>query len=188
MTYGREYGKRYYDAYFSRRKFPRVGRVVRRRITTYIPVHSRVLDLGCGDGTLAKLCVKAGHQYTGVDISSVAIERAREFFPQAKFFVKDLREYAQRDIIRAGNYDVVTAVEFLEHINDDLDVISDIPSGKCLLFSVPNFWHHAHVRCFLGVHDVMERYSPLVSIKTVLTIARRKREGSRKRFLVVAET
>jgi cyclopropane fatty-acyl-phospholipid synthase-like methyltransferase len=47
---------------------------------------SRLLDLGCGCGLpLARAADIAGHRVTGVDISQVQIDRARELVPGATF-------------------------------------------------------------------------------------------------------
>lgn len=35
----------------------------------YVPARSRVLDLGCGTGSLAVLLAEQGHVLTGVDLS-----------------------------------------------------------------------------------------------------------------------
>ncbi len=34
-----------------------------------------ILDVGCGPGQFAKLCVEEGHPYVGIDFSQVAIEQ-----------------------------------------------------------------------------------------------------------------
>ena len=44
-----------------------------------------VLDLGCGGGRTAARTVAERHRYTGVDLSSVQIERARERVPDGRF-------------------------------------------------------------------------------------------------------
>jgi cyclopropane fatty-acyl-phospholipid synthase-like methyltransferase len=55
-----------------------------------IPAGGTVLDLGCGSGLPVALnLTEAGFEVTGVDISDVQINRARELVPQAKFFRAD---------------------------------------------------------------------------------------------------
>ena len=43
----------------------------------WVPAGSRVLDLGCGTGSLAVLLAGQGHRVTGVDLSARMIELAR---------------------------------------------------------------------------------------------------------------
>jgi 2-polyprenyl-3-methyl-5-hydroxy-6-metoxy-1,4-benzoquinol methylase len=51
---------------------------------------SRILDLGCGCGVpVARTLAAAGHQVTGVDISSVQVTRARKLVPTAAFIQAD---------------------------------------------------------------------------------------------------
>jgi SAM-dependent methyltransferase len=46
---------------------------------------SRVVDLGCGDGTTARLLSEAGHEVLGIDASPAMIALARERAPGATF-------------------------------------------------------------------------------------------------------
>jgi SAM-dependent methyltransferase len=46
---------------------------------------SRVVDLGCGDGTTARLLTEAGHEVLGIDTSPALISLARERAPAATF-------------------------------------------------------------------------------------------------------
>lgn len=48
---------------------------------------SRVVELGCGDGTTARLLTDAGHDVLGVDASPAMIGLARERAPRASFRV-----------------------------------------------------------------------------------------------------
>jgi len=51
----------------------------------------RVLDLGCGAGVpTARQLVERGFRVTGVDISAVQIERARQLVPGAEFIQADM--------------------------------------------------------------------------------------------------
>ena len=58
-----------------------------------LPERSQVLDIGCGCGVpVARDLAAAGHQVTGVDISDVQIERARQLVPSATFIRADATE------------------------------------------------------------------------------------------------
>jgi SAM-dependent methyltransferase len=78
-----------------------------------LPSSSRVLDLGCGSGVpVALTLAEAGHQVTGVDLSKVQVERARERVPAATFLQADA---AQLQFSAAG-FDTVLAFYSLIHI------------------------------------------------------------------------
>lgn len=52
-----------------------------------------VLELGCGNGVpAARLLIEAGYRVTGVDISPVQIERARQLVPAAEFECADMTQ------------------------------------------------------------------------------------------------
>jgi SAM-dependent methyltransferase len=56
-----------------------------------IPQHGQILDIGCGCGVpVARYLAAAGHQVTGVDISDVQIERARQLVPGGTFIRADI--------------------------------------------------------------------------------------------------
>jgi SAM-dependent methyltransferase len=57
----------------------------------WIEPHGRVLDLGCGLGVEVAAMVGLGFEATGIDLSEVAIARARAAHPAASFVVGDVR-------------------------------------------------------------------------------------------------
>lgn len=106
----------------------------------------RLLDVGCGSGYLAKL-LKArvpGLVIHGVDISQVALERARN----------QLDHVWQVDLDRADlpvpseHYDTVTCIEVLEHLYDPDHALREIarvlPPGGRTVITVPNlaYWRY----------------------------------------------
>jgi len=42
------------------------------------PGQSRIIEFGCGEGHLARFLLERGYEYTGVDISASALEKARQ--------------------------------------------------------------------------------------------------------------
>lgn len=54
-----------------------------------------------------------------------------------------------------------SATELLEHVDDDLGVLRQIPRRTLTLFSVPNFDDPAHVRYFSSETAVGRRYRGL---------------------------
>jgi len=95
-----------------------------------------LLDVGCGDGRLLGTLGPEINEKVGVDLSEKAIRFARAFHPEITFHqtkVADLNAV----------FDVVTAIEVLEHIPDDgvsmfLRSLNDrVKPGGMLVISVP---------------------------------------------------
>lgn len=125
----------------------------------------RVLDLGCGTGQFASLLFDRGFKdYTGIDFSPVAIKTARKCCPGFKFVIRDLR-----DSTEFKDYECVVALEFLEHIENDLGVVSQIKPGAHFLGTVPSFRCESHVRAFSNADKVARRYGEFFNDFTVDT-------------------
>jgi SAM-dependent methyltransferase len=71
-----------------------------------------VLDLGCGGGRRPAQTVAAGHRYTGVDLSTVQIERARLRIPSGRFIVADATQLE----LAPESFDAVMSLFVFGHI------------------------------------------------------------------------
>jgi 2-polyprenyl-3-methyl-5-hydroxy-6-metoxy-1,4-benzoquinol methylase len=74
-----------------------------------------LVDVGCGVGRFCHAAHARGWDVTGIDISEQAIETARRFasFPLYVMSLDDL-------VAKGERFDVVTAFEVLEHLDDPL--------------------------------------------------------------------
>lgn len=120
-----------------------------------------VIDLGCGAGHFAKL-LKDGHKelvrYWGYDFSSVSITKGRRMLDNR--FSLEIEDVLDIDFTKDKPKNAIyTAFEFLEHINDDIKVVLQIPRNTWFCFSVPNYWTPDHVRVFQTYKDIKERYN-----------------------------
>jgi SAM-dependent methyltransferase len=82
-----------------------------------------VLDMGCGFGHLAGLYDAEFPQasYTGVDISSRAIDHARATRPRHEFFAGDVVSWSHPDHRR---FDVVQSINVLQLLVDDAEFVA----------------------------------------------------------------
>lgn len=71
----------------------------------------RVVDLGCGDGTIAATLVREGLAVTGVDPSADMLARARQTAPAARFV-----QSTAEDLDDAGGFDAAFFVNALHHV------------------------------------------------------------------------
>ncbi|HJQ97637.1 MAG TPA: class I SAM-dependent methyltransferase [Candidatus Polarisedimenticolaceae bacterium] len=77
---------------------------------------SRILDAGCGTGTLALLLAGAGYEVTGVDLSSSMIERARKKDTKQRV---DWRVGDITELELDARFDaIVTVADVLNHLSD----------------------------------------------------------------------
>lgn len=104
----------------------------------------RLLDVGCGSGYLAKLLKMRVPELVvhGIDISSVALQRARRYLDQVWQVDLDRADLPAP----AEHYDTVACVEVLEHLYDPDHALQEIarvlvPGGNAVV-TVPNlaYW------------------------------------------------
>jgi SAM-dependent methyltransferase len=116
-----------------------------------------VLDVGCGTGQLADLLrYKGVTDYVGIDFSPKRIERAKSTCPDFTFIVTDA---FQTDLFETFHYEGVVCTEFLEHVEQDIEIITRIRAGTRFFGTVPNFPYTSHVRHFKSSAEVFSRYA-----------------------------
>ncbi len=124
----------------------------------------RVLEVGCGTGGLAKLIIEQGIPYRGFDFSLAAIDCCRKLCPGGDFRVADAYDPTSYQPV---DYNVVVAIEVLEHV-DDLKVIGFLPPHVRLLASLPDFPNEAHLRYYVDTQkDIVERFASRVRISGI---------------------
>jgi SAM-dependent methyltransferase len=62
----------------------------------------KILELGCGSGNLASFFLKAGYNYTGLDLFKEMIKIAKKAEPKAKFVQGDMRNISLK-----GRFDAI---------------------------------------------------------------------------------
>jgi len=124
-----------------------------------------VLDVGCGIGSLLSLCRDSGFACYGFDFSSVAIEICKKYNKLENVWVGDALDKKNYE----GEYDAYLAIEVLEHITRDLDVIGNLKPSIPFIFSLPKWANigSSHVRCFKSDDEIRQRYEQLVDIKSI---------------------
>lgn len=86
----------------------------------------RVLDVGCGGGLLSEGMARRGAHVTGIDMGEAPLSVAKLHGLESGIKV-DYRRVTVEDLARdpehAGQYDVVTCLEMLEHVPEPASVI-----------------------------------------------------------------
>ena len=91
------------------------------RILDKVDPSDRILDLGCGNGELARGLVSRGHKglYVGLDFSAELLAEARKRLPsndQTAFLQVDLSTPGWDAALPAGSFDVILAFAVLHHL------------------------------------------------------------------------
>lgn len=159
--------------HFSRHKYYDMWKIA-LRIIGKNKIRS-IVDIGCGTGQFGDMATHFGFNYVGVDISAWAVELCAR---------KGLNVY-RADVCNSGwskEIDVFGCVSFetLEHLKDDIKVITNMPKKTLFIFSVPTFMEKSHVRCFKKEKEILKRYSSHINIREI--------HKFKKRFMVEALT
>jgi SAM-dependent methyltransferase len=128
--------------------------MIERRLGCEPP--SKILDLGCSGGALARRLRDRGHHVTGVD--SMRVGDVDEQVSQ--FFLGDLERGIPDEV--GSSFDIVIAADLLEHLRDPDRLLRDVRRrlrpGGMLLASVPNFGHwYPRFRVAVGRFDYDQR-------------------------------
>ena len=104
----------------------------------------RVLDVGCGGGILAESMARRGADVTGIDLGTENLKAAALHAEQSN--LNDTLRYQHIPIeqlaaTHAGQFDVVTCMEMLEHVPDPAAIVEACftllaPGGVCVLSTI----------------------------------------------------
>jgi 2-polyprenyl-3-methyl-5-hydroxy-6-metoxy-1,4-benzoquinol methylase len=99
-----------------------------------LPPHSRVLDIGCGNGSLALEFTKLGMTVVGIDLAERGVRIARESCPAGRFEVLAADKNVL-DNLSEEPFDLVYSAEVVEHLYDPRSFIAGCyvatkPQGK----------------------------------------------------------
>jgi len=102
----------------------------------------RILDVGCGDGSVAHSLVLGGALVTGVDISAQNVEKAKRRYPHPglSFVCGDARTELPVD-----GFETIVLSNVLEHIDQRVAFLRSIIRDPCVrrvLIRVPMFNRH----------------------------------------------
>lgn len=140
----------------------------------FIKRRGKILDLGCGVGTIDFFLANQGFSVTGIDISKRAISLANKSrralnIRNVNFLQADVQAYACEE-----KYDYVICSEVLEHLTDTTDVVGYIYdclkiNGICVI-SVPSVNAPLYKLGFLEEFDKevghLRRYSEVLLRKS----------------------
>jgi len=136
-------------------------KVLLHLLEQYVPLGSRVLDVGCGTGEISLEIQKRGYKVIGIDFSRVAIEIATEQGLTCQ--VVDVDEGLP---FSDDEFDVIWATDIVEHVFDPIFVLKEmnrvLVSDGVLLATIPYDLHLSNrLRILIGKsyqENVYKRY------------------------------
>jgi 2-polyprenyl-6-hydroxyphenyl methylase/3-demethylubiquinone-9 3-methyltransferase len=120
----------------------------------------KVIDIGCGGGILAESMARKGADVTGIDLSEKALKVADLHSLEAgvamRYELISAEDMAARE---AGQYDVVTCMEMLEHVPDPASIVRAAATlckpGGHLFFSTLNRNPKSYLFAVIGAEYVL---------------------------------
>ncbi|MDP1924489.1 MAG: bifunctional 2-polyprenyl-6-hydroxyphenol methylase/3-demethylubiquinol 3-O-methyltransferase UbiG [Thiobacillus sp.] len=121
----------------------------------------RVLDVGCGGGILAEAMVSAGATVSGIDLSEKALKVAKlHLFESGQSVDYQLISAEDYAAAHAGEFDVVTCMEMLEHVPDPASVVAAcsrlVKPGGWVFFSTLNRNAKSYLFAIVGAEYILK--------------------------------
>ena len=89
----------------------------------------RILDAGCGNGWFAANLAKAGYRVVAIDVSTKAVDIARQTYPQIEFHCSPLDQNGWP--FEDASFDAIVSTEVIEHIYDVERMFSEMARVLC---------------------------------------------------------
>jgi len=120
----------------------------------------KIIDIGCGGGILSDSMAAKGAQVTGIDMGEAPLSVAKlhqlESGQSVDYVHSTAEEMADK---HAGEFDIVTCMEMIEHVPDPASVISAcaklVKPGGHVFFSTINRTPKAFVFAIVGAEYVL---------------------------------
>jgi len=117
---------------------------------------AEVLDVGCGGGILAEAMARRGARVTGIDLSDKALRVAELHLQESKLDV-----HYEKSTVEdyAGEFDIVTCMELLEHVPDPASMVAAsarlVRPGGHVFFSTINRNPKAYLFAVVGAEYML---------------------------------
>ena len=142
----------------------------KNRFTTMLELnklvaHDTILEVGCAEGHFTKMLTTICDHVDGLDIIPVAIERAKERAPKAKYFLGSIETFSA-----PKKYDVLNCSETIYYCPDKKKALDNMQKlAKYIVVSdnILNGWHP----------NTADRYFwrfPLVTLRVVVSWKEKK--------------
>lgn len=132
---------------------------------------NNVLEIGAGTGFFAKKFINEFHpkSYTAYEFSSLFKNIIQKKIPNFFCFNEDFRH-----IDDIHKFDLVIALEILEHIVWDIEFLEKIARGTCVIISLPSRMGEFHVRSFVLPESIEHRYKNIIKFEDIEPIYNNK--------------
>lgn len=121
---------------------------------------ANVIDVGCGGGILSEALAKSGANVTGIDMGDMPLDIAKLHAMENGLQIHYQQSTAEAMASEhAGEFDVVTCLEMLEHVPDPAAIIQAcadlVKPGGDVFFSTLNRHPKAYLLAIVGAEYVM---------------------------------
>ncbi|EPG3364977.1 bifunctional 2-polyprenyl-6-hydroxyphenol methylase/3-demethylubiquinol 3-O-methyltransferase UbiG [Acinetobacter baumannii] len=121
----------------------------------------KVLDVGCGGGILAESMARRGADVLGIDMGEAPLAVGRLHAQQENVQNIEYRQIPVEELVQeqAGQYDVVTCMEMMEHVPDPASIVKAcqtlVKPGGHVFFSTINRNPKSYLFAIIGAEYVL---------------------------------
>ncbi|MBD2338943.1 class I SAM-dependent methyltransferase [Calothrix sp. FACHB-156] len=118
----------------------------------------RILDIGCGNGSLSNFIAQHGYEVLGIEESESGLEFANRSFPKCQFIKGSVYNLPYTEL--GGKFDIVIATEVIEHLFSPKELLKNAkkclkPNGR-LILTTP--YHGYAKNLMLSVFGRMDKH------------------------------